>query len=50
MKKEKTKKKDKHRYGLMIPQKLWNKLVDEHWQQRKSINKIIIETLREKYE
>lgn len=34
----------------MIPRDLWNKLVEEHWKQKKSINKVIIDALSEKYE
>jgi len=37
-----------HRYGLRIPIILWNKIIDAHWYQRKSINKLIIEILEEK--
>ena len=39
----------KHRYGLMLEASLWERIVDAHWKQRKSINRLIIEALEKAF-
>lgn len=39
----------KHRYGLVMPVELWKRIDDAHWEQRKSVNQIIVEALEKAF-
>ena len=35
----------RHRYGLCVPDELWKRIVKTHWEEKVSINQLILDIL-----